>query len=217
MKRAGCRLDASRSASLAEAWQAGSLLYGAEAISVVLDVKMRRFLLRALSAFRGRRGDVELDREIASHFSLLEDYNRRRGASDGEASGCPPAMGSVALAKDLHRDARTFVWLDDSCQDLRLSLRLLRRDLLFTTVAVLTLGLGIGANTAIFSLVNGVLVRPLPYEGSERLVRIAEYVPPSRTGSPLAPRTVLNGAELEALQLRARFRTSGSTPAGRSQ
>src|SRR5688572_27028083 len=162
---------------------------------------MRRFLLRVLSVFRRRRADADLEREIASHLSLLEDEYRRRGAGDGEARlAARRAMGSVALAKDLHRDARAFVWLDDLRQDLRLSLRLLRRDPLFTTIAVLTLGLGIGVNTAIFSLVNGVLVRPLPYEGSERLVRIAEYFPLSATGSPLAPRTMLNGAELEALQ-----------------
>ena len=162
---------------------------------------MRRFLLRLFSAFGRRRADTDLDREIASHLLLLEDEYRRRGSSDGEARlAARRAMGSAALVKDLHRDARAFVWLDDLRQDLRLSVRLLRRGPVFTAIAVLTLGLGIGVTTAIFSLVNGVLVRPLPYEGSEHLVRIAEYFPPSGTGSPLAPRTLINGAELEALE-----------------
>jgi putative ABC transport system permease protein len=161
---------------------------------------MRRFFLRLRSFLRRERADVELDREVASHLALLEDEHRRRGLGEREARlAARRAMGSVALAKDRHRDARAFVWLDDLRQDLRFTLRLVRRDPGFTSVAVLTLALGTGATTAIFSLVNGVLLRPLPYEGSERLVRVAEYFAPSQTGVPLAPRVLISGSELEAL------------------
>src|SRR5262245_5317667 len=162
---------------------------------------MRRFALRLLNLFRRDRAERELAREMDSHLTMLEDEYVRRGMTPEHARlAARRAMGSVALAKDRHRDARVFLWLDEMRQDLRFTVRLLRRDPAFTTIAVLTLALGIGANTAIFSLVNGVLVRPLPYEGSERLVRIAEYFAPSATGAPLPPRTLISGTELEALQ-----------------
>jgi putative ABC transport system permease protein len=153
---------------------------------------MRRFFLRLRSFLRNERVDEDLDREVAAHLALLEDEHRRRGLGEREAHlAARRAMGSVALAKDRHRDARAFVWLDDLCRDLRFTLRLVRRDPGFTSVAVLTLALGIGATTAIFSLVNGVLLRPLPYDDSERLVRVAEHFAPSQTGVPLAPRPIL--------------------------
>jgi putative ABC transport system permease protein len=162
---------------------------------------MRRLLLRLLNIFRRDRADHDFDREMASHLALLKDEHRRRGLSEREARlAARRAMGSVALARDLHREARGFAWLDDLRHDVRFALRLLRRDPAFTTIAVLTVGLGIGANTAIFSLVNGVLLRPLSYDDAERLVRIVEHFPRSESGAPLAPRTLINGAELEALQ-----------------
>jgi putative ABC transport system permease protein len=162
---------------------------------------MRRFFLRFVNVFRRDPAERELAREMDAHLAMLEDEQVRRGMTREDARfAARRAMGSVALARDLHRDARGFVWLDDFRQDVRFTFRLLGRDPAFTTVAVLTLALGIGANTAIFSLVNGVLVRPLAYENSERLVRIAEYFPPSAAGAPLAPRTATNGAELQALE-----------------
>jgi putative ABC transport system permease protein len=162
---------------------------------------MRRFLLRLFNVLRRQRADEELDREVASHLALLADEHVRRGRTPNEARlAARRAMGSVALAKDLHRDARAFAWLDDLRQDLRFTMRLLRRDPAFMTIAVATLALGIGANTAIFSAVNSVLLRPLPYEGSESLVRIAEHLAPTQTGAPLAPRVLITGPELEALQ-----------------
>ena len=138
---------------------------------------MRRVLHRVLNVFRGERSEAEVTREIAAHLALLEDEYRRRGLSPDEARlAARRALGSVAHVKDLHRDARGFPWLDDLRRDIAYGFRSLRRAPGFTAVAVLTLALGIGANTAIFSVISGVLLRPLPYRDADRLVQI--FAPP---------------------------------------
>jgi putative ABC transport system permease protein len=149
---------------------------------------MRRFLFRLVNVFRRERGDEEVTREIKGHLALLEDEYCRRGMSPDEARlAARRALGSVALAKDLHRDARMFVWLDDLQRDVTHGWRSLRRTPGFTVVAVVTLALGIGANAAIFSVISGVLLRPLPYRDADRLVQVFG---PARTrpGAPAVPR-----------------------------
>ena len=134
---------------------------------------MRRFLFRLVNVFRRDRADEEVTREINAHLALLEDDYRRRGMTADEARlAARRALGGVAHAKDVHRDARTFVWLDDAWRDLAHGVRMLRRTRGFTAVAVITLALGIGANTAIFSVLSAVLLRPLPYPNADRLVQI---------------------------------------------
>jgi putative ABC transport system permease protein len=136
---------------------------------------MRHFLLRLFNVLRRHRVDDELDREVASHLTLLEDEHVRRGRTPNEARlAARRAKGSVALAKDLHRDARSFLWLDDARQDMRFAARMLVRSPGFAAVVILTMALSIGATTTLFSLAYGVLMRPLPWPEPDRLVRLQE-------------------------------------------
>jgi predicted permease len=132
---------------------------------------LRRFLLRLLNACRPANAEPDLDRELHSHLQLLEDAYRGRGLSAEDARvAAKRAFGGVAHAKDLHRDARSFVWLDDARRDTRYAVRTLCESPGFTAVAVLTLSLGIGATTAIFTVINRVLLQSLPVANPEGLV-----------------------------------------------
>jgi hypothetical protein len=134
---------------------------------------LRRFLARLLNALRPGRAEPEFEREIASHLALIEEDYVRRGLSSEEAAlAARRTLGSVALTADRHRDTRSFRWLDDTRRDLWYAARLLRRSPGFTTITVLTLALGIGANVAVFSLINAVMLRPLPVRHPENLVEL---------------------------------------------
>jgi putative ABC transport system permease protein len=125
--------------------------------------------------FRARRAEEDLVREMASHLAMLEEEHRRRGLTPDEARlAARRSMGSVALAQDRHRDARSFGWIDDARQDLRCAFRTLGRNPGFTAVAILTMALSIGATATLFSVVYGVLMRPLPWPEAGRLVRLQE-------------------------------------------
>jgi predicted permease len=123
---------------------------------------VRRLFCRLVNAFRPGDREPDFAREIRSHLALLEDEFRRRGMSDEEARlAARRAFGGIERAKDLHRDARSFRWIDDGARDLRHAVRLLRRDPLFALTAALSLAVGIGANTATFTLANrGTSVDP---------------------------------------------------------
>jgi predicted permease len=122
---------------------------------------MRRFFERLLNLLRLRRPDHELTREIDAHLALLQDSFEARGLSpDAARRAARLAFGNVAHVKELHRDSRSFRWIEDAWQDAAHGIRLLRRSPVFTATAAVSLAVGIGANTAIFTVANGLLFRP---------------------------------------------------------
>ncbi|HEY2906255.1 MAG TPA: ABC transporter permease [Vicinamibacterales bacterium] len=139
---------------------------------------LRRFVLRVINGFRPGRAEDELARETAAHLALLEDDFRRRGLSPDDARlAARRTFGGVEQTKDRHRDARSFVWLDDARRDVLYAARTLRKTPGFTAAAVLTLALGIGANVTIFTLLDAVVFKPLPVPAAGELVTLYENGP----------------------------------------
>jgi putative ABC transport system permease protein len=136
---------------------------------------LRRFA-RRMRLLLGRRAfERDLEDEMRFHVEMQAAKHVERGMSPGEARAVAEReFGAFTPHKEYVRDARGLTWVDDLARDTRFSLRTLRRAPGFVTVAVLCLGLGIGANAAIFSAVNAVLLKPLPYADPDRLVELHE-------------------------------------------
>jgi predicted permease len=141
-------------------------------------------LLRRWQSLRQREAaNLALREELQFHLERETEDNIARGMTAEQARReARAAFGSIAHATEESYSARGLAWLDDLKQDLRYGLRTLRKDLSFSLVTVLTLALGIGACTAIFSLVNAVLLRSLPYGNPERLVLL--FTPNPRLDLP---------------------------------
>jgi putative ABC transport system permease protein len=140
---------------------------------VAFDDRLRMLLARCLALFRRRREDEMLDDEIELHLTLLEQRFIAQGlAADEARRAARRAFGGVQQLRESHRDGRGFAWLSEMAQDGTYALRLLRRQPTFAAVAILTLAFGIGANTAVFSVIEAVLLRPAPYPSPDRVERV---------------------------------------------
>jgi len=125
--------------------------------------------------FRKEQLDQEMDEEMRAHIELRTQANIEAGMNPDEARyAALRGFGGMEQVKEVCRDLRGVGWIETFWQDVRFGLRMLRKNPSFTTVAVLTVALGIGATTAIFSVVNGVLLRPMQFKDVDRLVMIWE-------------------------------------------
>jgi predicted permease len=134
--------------------------------------------LRLRSLFRRTQADQELDDEMSDHVELrTEEYVSKGLAVEEARRQALLEIGGVEKRKEECRDARHVTWLQDLAQDLRYGVRMLRKSPGFTAVAILTLALGIGANTAIFTMTNGLMLHTLPVRDPGQLVELLHHYP----------------------------------------
>jgi predicted permease len=148
-------------------------------------MSLRRFVARIGGIFHRKQIDSELNDEIQAHLEMEEADQRDAGtAAHGARPAAKRKFGNATLHHEDARDAWRFPSLESFLQDLRYAVRMLAKRPGFTAVVLLTLTLGIGATTAIFTVVDAVVLRPLPFRDPERIVEVFNYVPQSHLAYP---------------------------------
>lgn len=135
-------------------------------------------LMRLRALFKSKQVDLEMAEEIQHHLTMETQHNRELGMKTTDAARKARLdFGNIEVTREDERDARGFRWIEDFLGDVKYALRSLRRSPVLAGAAILTLALGIGANTAIFSAVNAVILRPLPFADPGKLYMLWEENP----------------------------------------
>ena len=136
--------------------------------------------------WRREQRNKELDEELQSHLRMAAVDRIERGETRKEAEqAARRELGNAGLIKEVTRETWGWRWLGEILMDLRFSGRMLRKNPGFTAVAVMTIALAIGANTAIFTIVNAVILRPLPYPSPDRIVAVSGIAQFNSSSSPI--------------------------------
>src|SRR5687767_7656336 len=161
---------------------------------------LRALLMRLSGVFNFSKSEHELSAEIESHLQLHEDDNIRAGMTPAEARRrAVIALGGIEGTKEAYRDRRGLPGIESLVRDLRYGIRTLTKSPGFAIAGIVILGLGIGVNTAIFTVVNAVVLKPLPFPDADRIVRLW-HTPPQTTfaGMEVFALSVANFIDWEA-------------------